>query len=51
MWLKNNSLMQIKVHVKGVIMENLVPDGVTVNEDYYKKILRTLWKRVKRKRP
>lgn len=34
--------------VKGVILEELVPHGTTVNEHYYKKVLAKLRKRVKK---
>lgn len=29
---------QVQAHVKGVIIENWLPDGVTVNQHVYKKV-------------
>ena len=48
---KFKAMLIVFFDIKGVILEEWVPDGATVNQHYYKQVLETLRERVRRKRP
>jgi histone-lysine N-methyltransferase SETMAR len=48
---KFKAMLIVFFDIKGVLLEEWVPDGATVNQHYYKQVLETLRERVRRKRP
>jgi hypothetical protein len=45
------AMVIIFFNIRGVITIEWVPEGQTVNQKYYLKVLTKLWERVRKKRP
>jgi len=48
---KFKAMMIVFVDIRGIIYIDWVPEGQTVNQVYYKNVLKTLCERVRRRRP